>query len=100
MKKVTIGSKPTATSAPQSPDQWVNAKQGSAEPMKRLTIDIPLSLHTRIKTQCASQQVQMADVIREMLETRFPEESGHHDHRPAATDNTTETQKGVEPQAR
>ncbi|SRR5579875_2231398 len=97
MKKVTIGSKPTANSAPRSPDQWVNAKQPSAEPTKRLTVDIPLSLHTRVKSQCALQSLQMADVIRKMLEHRFPAESEHHDPSEPATDQGTEIQKPVEP---
>ena len=56
MKKVTIGGKPTANAASRSPDEWVMAKPGPAEPMKRLTIDIPLSLHTRVKSQCASPE--------------------------------------------
>jgi hypothetical protein len=97
MKKVTIGSKPTANAAPRSPDEWVNARQGPGEPTKRLTIDIPLSLHTRIKSQCALQNLQMADVIRQMLERRFPDASGHDDPLQPATDEATETQKPVGP---
>jgi len=42
------------------------------EPMKRFTIDVPVSLHTRVKTQCAMRGVKMADVLREMLEREFP----------------------------
>jgi hypothetical protein len=42
------------------------------EPMKRLTIDIPLSLHRRVKSQCGEEGLQMADVIRGFLEKRFP----------------------------
>ena len=44
----------------------------SGEPMKRFTIDVPVSLHTRIKTQCAMRGVKMADVLREILEREFP----------------------------
>jgi len=43
-----------------------------AEAMKRFTIDVPVSLHTRIKTQCAMRGVKMADVLREILEREFP----------------------------
>ena len=71
MKKITIGSKPTAKSAPSSPDDWVSDRTGSGEPMKRLTIDIPLSLHQRVKSQCALKGEKMADVVRELLEKRF-----------------------------
>jgi hypothetical protein len=39
---------------------------------KRLTVDIALSLHQRFKSQCALQGLQMADVVRELLEKRFP----------------------------
>lgn len=55
MKKVAIGSKPTAKAAPTTPDEWVSDqpelpdRSGTLEPMKRLTIDIPLSLHQRVK---------------------------------------------------
>ncbi len=40
--------------------------------MKRLTIDVPLSLHKRIKSQCAIENLIMADVVRDLLEKRFP----------------------------
>lgn len=54
-------------------DSWVQNREIVAkEPTKRLTIVIPLSLHTRIKGTCASEDQLMADVIREMLEQRFP----------------------------
>lgn len=71
MKKITIGGKPTAKSAPSSPDDWVAARPGSDEPMKRLTIDIPLSLHQRVKSQCALKGEKMADALRELLDRHF-----------------------------
>ena len=40
--------------------------------MKRLTIDIPERLHTRVKSQCAKRGTKMADEIRALLETHFP----------------------------
>ena len=51
--------------------------RGRAKPvqMKRFTLDVPLELHTRIKTQCASEGLKMTDVLREMLELRFPAKS-------------------------
>ena len=77
MKKVTIGIKPTSQSSHTTPDAWVNDRQAKQEPMKRLTIDVPLSLHQRVKSQCALNGEQMADVLREMLEQRFnPEYQG------------------------
>lgn len=67
MKKVTFGGKPTSNRVANSPDEWV-----SGEPTKRLTIDIPQSLHQRVKSQCALEGANMADVIRGLLEKRFP----------------------------
>jgi hypothetical protein len=63
-------------------DQWVGdgaerhvTETPSQEPMKRFTIDVPVSLHKRIKTQCAADGIKMADMLREMLEARFPAKS-------------------------
>lgn len=39
--------------------------------MKRLTIDVPESLHAQIKSRCALKGVKMADEIRGLLETHF-----------------------------
>lgn len=75
MKKVTISSKPTTGGGVgPSADAWVTKREQSAEPMKRLTIDIPLSLHQRVKSQCALRGLKMADKMRELLEKEFPEE--------------------------
>lgn len=41
--------------------------------MKRLTIDIPDSLHRRVKSRCGQDGLRMADVIRELLDQRFPD---------------------------
>jgi hypothetical protein len=71
MKKVTIGGKPTAKSAAGTPDDWVAARSGSDEPMKRLTIDIPLTLHQRVKSQCALKGEKMADAVRGLLDQHF-----------------------------
>jgi predicted DNA binding CopG/RHH family protein len=77
-KKVSIAPKPT-----KSADKWVEGGKTTAKPtrkgkdvveaMKRFTIDVPVSLHTRIKMECARRGVKMADQIREMLEKRFAE---------------------------
>ena len=44
-------------------------------PMKRFTIDVPIELHTRIKTDCAKRGLKMSDVLRELLEWQFPPET-------------------------
>jgi hypothetical protein len=76
MKKVSFGGKPSAANS--NADAWVENREIelAKEPMKRLTIDVPLSLHKRIKSQCVMQELVMADVIREMLEQRFPSREG------------------------
>ncbi len=72
-KKVTFKNAPSV-------DQWLGAGSDTrpppaGEPMKRFTIDVPVGLHTRIKTQCAKRGTKMADVIRDLLEREFPAES-------------------------
>jgi hypothetical protein len=69
-KKVKFNAKPLAR---PSADQWVS-DQPSNEPLKRLTIDVAPSLHKRIKIRCASLDLKMADVIRDLLEKEFPAE--------------------------
>jgi hypothetical protein len=76
-KKVSLAAKPRGAAAPTpTADAWVQSRQiepGNGEAMKRLTVDVPTSLHTRIQSQCALRGVKMADEIRELLEKHFPE---------------------------
>lgn len=73
-KKITFGPKPTPKAVGlASADQWVESR--SNEEMKRLTIDVPASLHTRIKATCALRGIKMADEIRQLLEAHFSEQS-------------------------
>ncbi|RYC29360.1 hypothetical protein D3273_24265 [Lichenibacterium minor] len=76
--------------APNPADSWVSSRSADAEvaapgpvepepapaapaeTMKRFTIDVPASLHTRVKIGCAQRGLKMADVLREMLEREFP----------------------------
>ena len=65
---------PRAEPAPTSePAHQVEASTAKPEAMKRLTIDIPTSLHKRVKSQCANQGTTIADVVRAFLERKFPE---------------------------
>jgi hypothetical protein len=78
-KKISFGAKPVERSA--IAEQWVAGKEPTAEaakpemgePMKRLTIDLPASLHKRVKSGCAQRGVKMADEIRRLLEAHFAE---------------------------
>lgn len=53
-----------------NPDTWVN-NQTDKEALKRFTIDIPETLHTRIKTTCASKGAKMRDEVIKVLEKHF-----------------------------
>lgn len=72
-KKVTFNANP-ATNKSSAPniDQWVDNRQ--SESNKRLTIDVPESLHSRIKATCAMRGVKMNEAIRELLESHFNNE--------------------------
>lgn len=71
-KKVSIGGRPTAqTQRPPSADQWVESRTAEPEKMKRLTIDVPESLHRTIKTQCAIRGTKIADEVRALLLKNF-----------------------------
>ena len=41
-------------------------------PMKRLTIDVPIDLHIRLKTGCAMRGEKIADVVGVLIEREFP----------------------------
>jgi len=75
MKKITFGSKPAHRPGHGSSDDWVaDRSMQPVEPTKRLTIDVPLSLHQRVKSQCAVRGEIMADVIRDLLDGHFTDE--------------------------
>lgn len=43
------------------------------EPFKRLTINVPQSLHARVKLKCVQDGTTIADVVRNFLERKFPD---------------------------
>ena len=85
-KKITMSTKPKAGAQKQfSADDWVSngasaaamniigdGKEPDKESTARFTIDIPVSLHARIKSQCALKRVKMREEVLSMLEERFP----------------------------
>lgn len=71
-KKITIGVKPTGKVA--AADDWVQSRDviaGEKEVNKRLTIDVPESLHRSIKIQCAERGNKIADEVRELLLQKY-----------------------------
>ena len=71
-KKISIGTKPSTRTAatPATADNWVESR-ADEEPMKRLTIDIPESLHRAIKMQTAERGTKIADEVRELLLKKY-----------------------------
>jgi len=72
-KKVRIGGKPTNTTVPVAADAWVESRSSddASGQMKRLTIDVPESLHRQIKTSCAQRGTKIADEVRELLLQKY-----------------------------
>ncbi len=68
-KKVAFSTKPAVEKPTIDADQWVQHR--NTEGTKRLTIDIPSSLHTTIKVSCAQRGTKIADEVRELLEQRY-----------------------------
>ena len=67
-KRVDIGTRPTTRQAGPAPDAnaWIaNQEQSEPERIKRLTIDLPESLHRRIKVACVLEGVTIVEVVRE-----------------------------------
>jgi hypothetical protein len=71
-KKIQIGAKPTSKPAPATADAWVESREDATpEPMKRLTIDVPESLHKAIKIACATRGTKIADEVRDLLLQKY-----------------------------
>ncbi len=78
-KKVNFAARP-ATPSPAA-DQWVSKRSAASAAvapvaMKRLTIDLESSKHTRFKTLCAQRGLQMADELRRLVDQRIAEIEG------------------------
>ncbi|NEQ19177.1 MAG: hypothetical protein F6K28_04665 [Microcoleus sp. SIO2G3] len=81
-KKVNINPKPDTAKKPTNLDEWVTnrSSESSTQPppverkpekMKRLTLDIPESLHRAIKRKAVEEGVTMADQLRSLLEEHY-----------------------------
>jgi hypothetical protein len=65
-KKVTIKNPKTK---PETADDWVDTR----EKRKRLTIDIPASLHMKLKIASAKRGETMAEIICNILQEKLKE---------------------------
>lgn len=72
-KKVDFTPKPSREAAKEA---WVASREvpQAKRPTKRLTFDIDAELHQRVRVGCMRDGRLMADVLRELLEQRFPPE--------------------------
>jgi hypothetical protein len=73
-KKIEFSTKPTNQPASAAVDTWVESRSAGeavTPAMKRLTIDIPESLHRQIKSQCAMRGTKIADEVRELLLQKY-----------------------------
>jgi len=84
-KKVSFGRKPGAVEKPVDIEEWVTNREAlveaeqplvpeveaKPEKIKRLTLDIPESLHKAIKLKATSEGVTMVDLLRELLEEHY-----------------------------
>lgn len=78
-KSGLLPAKPSQPSSAAA-DAWVSgsaagtdpAPKAVGEPTKRMTFDLPESLHRRVMLDCATNGVKMTTVIRQMLEERWP----------------------------
>lgn len=83
-KKILMGTRPTRqVTPPAAADGWVEKRvleiesekvpepDSEKEKMKRLTIDVPESLHKLIKVACAERGTKIADELREILSEKY-----------------------------
>lgn len=84
-KKVSFGRKPGVQEKPVDVEEWVTNREAlaEAEPLlpsaetakpekiKRLTLDIPESLHKAIKLKATNEGVTMVELLRELLEEHY-----------------------------
>lgn len=75
MKKTSLA----ATVKPKvDADAWVETRAAApAEKVKRLVVELPASLHSEFKADCAVKGVSMMDVVRDLLKAKYS--GGGHD---------------------
>lgn len=83
-KKVAFGTKPTKT-APASLDELVQSRSEAAaapatepaaeEGRRRVSVDLPLSLHTQLKMHCFQNGLLITDFLRDLIAAQFKPKS-------------------------
>lgn len=81
-KKVSFSRKPGAVEKPVDVEEWVTSREAlveaeqplapvKPEKIKRLTLDIPESLHKAIKLKATNEGVTMVELLRALLEEHY-----------------------------
>lgn len=79
-KKIKIAPKPNSNKVEKDIEDWVSTRSTNEENIvtetqqektKRLTIDIPESLHIAIKSACALRGTKIADEVRALLKQKY-----------------------------
>jgi hypothetical protein len=68
MPKKVVMPQPCPVAA--TPDDFVTHKselEAPTEATKRLSVDVPVSLHKRLKIVCANREINMADAMRDFI---------------------------------
>ncbi len=67
-KQIPMSARPAKT---RDADTWVETSSDMAPPKKvkpkRLTLDMPPSLHSRLKLHCVKNQTEIASFLRELI---------------------------------
>ncbi len=76
-KKITMTARPKAKA---EIDKWVETREPAvaekpAVKPKRLTIDIDPSLHKKLKMSCVNRDIQIADLIRTLIERELVDQA-------------------------
>ena len=75
-KDVSFSGRPPSKDNPRATEALASlGLTPHAEKTKRLTVDIPASLHSRVKLACVREEISIAETVRELLESRFPTSS-------------------------
>lgn len=71
-KKVKFGSRPkTQPEIAATPEEWLDHRTAE-ESNKRMTFDVPESLHKRVKLGCVARGITIRDLVLELLSREFP----------------------------
>jgi hypothetical protein len=75
-KRVAFGTKPAKSEPPASLDELVQsrregaaaeAEEAASQATRRMSVDLPIPLHTKLKLHCVQNDMQIADFVRDLI---------------------------------